>query len=381
MSPHWRGTSHPFRSPRAAAAASGQKKRSRRLSSTDVTAELLEGRVLLSTYVVTNLNDAGPGSLRDAIARANQSGGADAVGFSHKLAGMIVLTSGQLEIGDDLTIRGPGASALTVSGSNQSRIFEVDANVTAAISGLTLAGGHPLGFGIGGGGVLNNGMLTLTDSTLANNFAGGPGGGIDNTGNGTLAVNRCTLSVNSAGGGGGGIENDGNLIVTGSTFSSNLAGTFDPTGGGITNYGVASVADSAFSRNQGGYGAGVANPAGTLAVARCWFANNVAANQGGGIYTLGMLSVSDSIFVGNSARHTGGGVDIENGTATLFNTLVALNSADQGGAIEIDNGTATLSYSIVFGNQSAVGSGIDSGNGTVTLYDTLVAGNSAALFT
>src|SRR5262249_48777682 len=73
--------------------------------------EVLEGRCLPST--VTNLNDAGPGSLRDAIA-VTPSGGT--VDFQAGLTGTIVLRTGELAITKDLTLAGPGAAVLVVQG-------------------------------------------------------------------------------------------------------------------------------------------------------------------------------------------------------------------------------------------------------------------------
>jgi hypothetical protein len=70
--------------------------------------EVLEGRCLPST--VTNLNDAGLGSLRDAIAITPSGGTVD---FQAGLTGTILLTTGELAITKNLTIAGPGAAVLT----------------------------------------------------------------------------------------------------------------------------------------------------------------------------------------------------------------------------------------------------------------------------
>jgi hypothetical protein len=76
------------------------------------------------TIVVTSASDAGTGTLRDAIAQANTSPGADVIEFDAGLAGQtITLTSGELDITDDLTITGLGADQLTISGNNSSRVF------------------------------------------------------------------------------------------------------------------------------------------------------------------------------------------------------------------------------------------------------------------
>src|SRR5262245_32733574 len=92
--------------------------------------ESLERRTLFSTFTVQNLADSGPDSLRQAVLDANTLAGADEIKFDRKLLGTIALTSGQLSITDDLTIHGPGADELTVSGSDNSRVFSI-ASATA----------------------------------------------------------------------------------------------------------------------------------------------------------------------------------------------------------------------------------------------------------
>ena len=127
-------------------------------------AEVLEGRCLPST--VTNLNDAGPGSLRDAIANTLSGGTVD---FQAGLTGTIVLTTGELSFADNLTITGPGADVITVSGNHASRVFYIPAAVTVDISGLSIADGQADVFG--GGGIRNDGTLAVTNCTIGNNYA------------------------------------------------------------------------------------------------------------------------------------------------------------------------------------------------------------------
>ena len=103
--------------------------------------EPLEGRLLFSTYTVTNLADSGIGSLRYEMSQANVHAGADTIAFASGLHGRITLTSGQIEISDTsgtTTIQGPGAATIGVSGNNASRVIQVDAKVAASISGLSL---------------------------------------------------------------------------------------------------------------------------------------------------------------------------------------------------------------------------------------------------
>src|SRR5262245_17816789 len=87
--------------------------------------EALEDRTLPSTFTVLNLNDSGAGSLRAAVAAANANPGHDTIAFRPGLSGTITLRTGQLTLTDDVTIDGPGALRLAVSGNDQSRVFEV----------------------------------------------------------------------------------------------------------------------------------------------------------------------------------------------------------------------------------------------------------------
>ena len=91
--------------------------------------------VQAATLTVTNTNDSGPGSLREAIASANGTAEADTIQFVAGISGQITLTTGQLVIASDLEIRGPGARLVTVSGNDASRVFLVQAGATATISG------------------------------------------------------------------------------------------------------------------------------------------------------------------------------------------------------------------------------------------------------
>ncbi len=173
--------------------------------------------------VVTNTDDSGPGSLRDALAAANDGDIIDATGIS----GTILLTSGELQITHAITINGPGAGSLAVDGNGTFRVFD---NLTSgvSISGFSITNGSAPGeFG---GGVFNEGgnsaTLRLSDCIVSGNSADF-GGGIFNF-NGALTVNNCTISGNGAGFSGGGISNsalDGTatLIITNSTISDNSA--------------------------------------------------------------------------------------------------------------------------------------------------------------
>jgi predicted outer membrane repeat protein len=220
--------------------------------------EELEPRVVPSTVTLTVTNDldSGNGSLRHAVAQAEKSPGKDMIVFAPSLNGhTITLTSGELDITQNLTIQGPGAGLLTISGGGRSRVFEVAPNVTAALSGMTITHGvsySSASFPVAGGDILNQGTLTLSGCTVSGGHAGyhdwgngGLGGGISNFG--TLTLTTCTVSGNSAADGGG-IYNGGTLTVSRSTVSGNSA---TDGGGGIYDYpgSALTVSDTVFSGN------------------------------------------------------------------------------------------------------------------------------------
>src|SRR5439155_23181861 len=104
------------------------------------TLEALEDRLVLSTLTVLNTLDSGAGSLRAEIAAAHN---ADTIVFAPSLAGQtITLTSGELLLRHSMTIAGPGAGNLTVSGNHASRVFElVQGAKQVTLSGLTISNG------------------------------------------------------------------------------------------------------------------------------------------------------------------------------------------------------------------------------------------------
>lgn len=184
--------------------------------------------------IVTSTADAGAGSLRDAL--ANVCNG-DVITFNIAGAGphTITLTTGELLVAKNVTINNNSGESITVSGNNLGRVFNIDTGKTAAIIGLTISGGNAAG---DGGGIINNGALTVVNSTLSGNVAGADGGAISTTATGTsLTLINTTISGNSAGGSGGGVIVLGgtatfvNVTVTNNTADSdnNAAGT----GGGI----------------------------------------------------------------------------------------------------------------------------------------------------
>jgi hypothetical protein len=187
-----------------------------------------------ANFAVTNTNDAGAGSLRQAISDANTTLGADTINFELGSAATITLASQLPTITDSagLTIDG-GSTNITISGNKSVGVFAVGTGAKLTLSNLTVADGFA--GGLGGGGIFNrSGTLEVNNSTLSGNSATLGGGGITAAEGTTLTVTNSTFSGNTARVSGGGIWNqDGTATITNSTFSGNTAGGFG--GGGITS--------------------------------------------------------------------------------------------------------------------------------------------------
>jgi hypothetical protein len=383
--------------------------------------EALEGRALLSTWMVNSLGDAsassGPysGDLRYVLTQVDKTTGDNTIKFL--VTGKITLHSALPELGNTtglIDIEGPGAAKLTVArstgpGTPDFRIFTIDAGVNAKLDGLTITAGradngggiHNVGilalegctvagdsetsfdYHAGGGGIYNVGTLTISDSTISGNSAVASGGGITNVG--TLTISDSTIGGNSAVASGGGITNVGTVTITASTIIGNSA----DYGGGISNHGTMVVNNSTIASNSGG---GMLN-SGTMAVNNSTIASNsghqwiaggidnhggalaitnstIAFNSGGGISS-GVTSYWSTLKVTNStiASNSGGGIGIWDGSmATLENTIVALNTQNADSSATPDDiflGGGTVSSSGAFNLIGTGGSGglIDGDNG------------------
>jgi len=242
---------------------------------------------------VTNTNDSGPGSLRQALAIANNGDTIDATGIS----GAIILTSGELLVDKSVTINGAGADVLAVDGNTVSRVFQIRfPGETVAISGFTIRNGHAGNASGGidnennatltitnctisgnvaglGGGTFNNGMLTITSTTISGNFSSN-GGAVYNSGGGTLTITNSTVSGNSASSGGG-IFNIAAFAITNSTLSSNSAAL----GGGIFSTETVEIGNTIL--NAGKSGANIVNSGGTVTS----HGYNLSSDDGGGVLT------------------------------------------------------------------------------------------------
>jgi hypothetical protein len=257
-----------------------------------------------TTYVVTNLNDSGPGSLRDEIAAAHSD---DTISLA--VSGTIVLTNGELLIARNLRIIGPGAANLAISAGGLSRVMEIPKNATVTISNLTICDGRA-----------PDGAAGSSNSPVGAD--GGDGGGIYNAGSLTLA--QCVVSSCAAGNGGNGFVNESPITPTGAT---NWFGGVGGNGGAIYNAGKLALANSRFIANFAGAGgnAGGANELGT------------AGNSGGGggaIYNVGAMRLSSCIFDSNAGGRGGAGyIQVEPIFSKTIEQGVTGGTGGSGGAI------------------------------------------------
>jgi hypothetical protein len=309
-----------------------------------------------ATYTVTTTADDGAGSLRAAVATTNLTVDDDIINFSIPSNDpncapdgvcTITLISGQLVVdststaGKLMIVNSTGASNLKISGSNASRIFFVNPDGDFALSGVTIMNG----FGVDGGGIRNNGAITLINSIITGNFS--TNAGVENTYRGF----------------GGGIYNSGTAQLINSTVSNNRSVNH---GGGISN-GVESA---------------------ILTITNSTISDNKALSSnggiGGGIINRGTLTLTNSTVNGNSAEAAGGGiVNSFNGRATLINSTVSGNTSTNYGGIDSTGIELTLTSSTVTGNRGTSTDSYNSGgimntaNPTI-LNNTIVAGNTVA---
>ena len=302
---------------------------------------------------VTNLQDHGMGSLRWAIANAPSG---STITFDTSLHGTILLTSSDLSITRNLTIRGPGAGILSISSGKSGHIVHVVQEVTVTISGLTFKDSETFR-----GIIDNEGMLMLANSTVSGNKATGSGGGILNALSGMLTLSNSTVSGNTAtGDNGGGIDNEGTLTLINSIVLGNTSTGY---GGGIYNLGTLTLSNSTVS-------------------------SNTATGDGGGILNTSTLTLSNSTISDNTATHgNGGGITISGiigfpVQAMLLYCTVYGNTAIVGGGIWIghlnEQDQVTMGASIIAGNNAHTGP--DIAGPLTTLGYNLVGGRSGATF-
>lgn len=267
-----------------------------------------------NALVVTTTAATGPGSLKDAIDQANNNIGPDTITFNLPSYPATIAVHYSFQTTDDLTIYGPGASQLTISGDNTHRLFN-NGSPTFSLYNLTLTNGNAATeIDVKGGAIYQSGgTLSINNVVISNSSAVtqnpndlGLGGAIYNNENSTTNIINSTISGNTSNGGGG-IYNRGIMTIVNSTISGNST-----TGGNI---------------GGGGLYTTYARP---TIIVNSTFSNNTTTGLGGGIYSYGPIYLSNLTMYGNQAWR-GGGFYSDQGSFGIKNTLVAGNIATNAG--------------------------------------------------
>ena len=336
-----------------------------------------------ATITVTNTNDSGPGSLREALTDATDG---DTITFA--VTGTITLTAGGLPIAKSLAIVGPGEEQLSVDGNQALLVFGVFPEKTAAISGLTIRNAEA--------GIWNFGWLMVSDCTIAANSAVG----LSNSG--LLTATNCLISGNS---GDGFFNNQAILTVSDCVISSNLSsGIFNlnqhsnqqgpfssgPLGNHLRDVkrirgqhsGDVTIVNTSITNNSVH---GLYNDGGNVTILNSTISGNLEGDDrgGGGISSPssfenpGGVTIISSTISGNSASTGGGGIFVDNGGLEVINSTISGNSAGiRGGGIVSALGTRIVNSTISGNSAAQTGGGIATFGG-VQLSNSTISGNSA----
>ncbi len=287
----------------------------------------LNTTLFATDQVVTNNDNSGSGSLRQAIVDA---GDGDEITFNLASGNETITISSEISISESLTINGSNESGsgvdvtvqVTSPGTSTFRVFNINAiGKTITIENMTIKGGDISGESgndsYGGGIAVFAGSLYL-DIVIVSGSKSRYGGGVFADSGGNIYINRSTINNNETTYSGGGIRiassANSNLEITNSTISNN---TSDDYGGGVS--------------------VGTGNN--SVSISNTTISNNVSSGYGGGV-SLSSSSTLESVTISNnhtdnndnSSTETGGGLYIYDGIQNLKNCLIANNYNGSGTA-------------------------------------------------
>jgi hypothetical protein len=323
--------------------------------------------ILSTVLTVTNINDNGLGSLRQAISLA-QAG--DIIQFDSSLANQkITLTSGELEINKNLIIDGVNATGLTLSGNNISRVFHQQPDTTFSLKNLKIADGYA-----------NN----------PNELLGDRGGGIFAERRTNITIENVEFENNKAGEGGAlTVYHFSKALVKNSRFTNN-DGTLSLSEQGAGAIHVRdvefTVEDSIFENNKGINGGAINSLASWLTVKNSQFINNdtragaIGHGFGGAVYTDGLkvtypdgtqtggtALIQNSYFLGNIGAGSGGGaflfgydndeILIENSRFTQNTVIANDKGVANGGGLRTGNVALATIKNTTFDDNLAISGG------------------------
>jgi len=354
-----------------------------------------------NTAVSDCADSAGKCTLRAAIQQANANGGSNTISLpagtyslsltsdtdtapSH--ATEVDAASGDLDISNNLTITGAGASTTIVDGFSlyncttlmRNRVFQIVSGYTVTISGLTVqyagadqdsAGNSALcddGSGGGatqstyspdeGGGIYNSGTLTLSSVIVSHNEADDEGGGIYN--DGALALSSVTVDSNRASDSGGGILSEGSTFsMENSSVTLNVATS---NGAGIALSGAdgeysqtATISSSTINQNFAMLGAGMVVFNTRTTIDETTISQNMSLAASGIFYYYPDLTIQNSTITGNTAFDYSFTTSLGTSSGSSLETDCD-NGADDDGDGDIDTADSNCTIGLNGGEKGSV---------------------------
>jgi|GEM_PF-836405 len=351
--------------------------------------------VTADTFVVTTTADVNDGScdshcsLREAVIATNQNIGFDQIDLPPGVYQLSILgadeddsASGDLDIKEDLYIRGSGRRTTIIDAGGQAglsdRVIHLPLGFSVTLESLMIKGGYAL---IDGGGIsANGGNLTILRSVIEENEALDDGGGLYKEGSGTLLVVDSVISGNRAGDNAGGIAAyGGQTDIAASLVSENIAADL---GGGVAVAARLEMMSSTVDRNQAGLDGGgvLLFGGGSASIMNSAISRNRAGDDGGGIafstgiMNLAAMTIINSTISRNSALNNGGGAFTQFGSGlNLTNTTISQNTASGFGSAVLNEsrgGGTTQVNSIIDGTCAGAGASLSNGGNIESPGDT-----------
>ncbi len=276
----------------------------------------------------------------------------------------IVMAAGlyreDVRISKALVLQGAGSDNTIIEGTARQAVIMIGAGATVSISGVTVQNGGRSGVN-GSGGIFNDGIATLSDSKVINNFSF-LGGGIAN--GGEMTIISSAIDTNIGVFGGGGVFNQGTLTIYDSSVSNNQAGN---SGGGILNQNATvTISGSTIDGNSAASsGAGIST-SGEMTLVNSTISGNLVGGMGGGIFSAGSVDMHNVAIFDNDAGSpdtgpgNGGGIVHEGvGEVTSENSIIAGNRAEGGAAPDCAGVFSSLGYNVIGNGNDAYCSGFD----------------------
>ena len=255
-------------------------------------------------------------------------------------------------------------------------VISSGATVTLDLNGYALKG-------TGSGSVITvNGTLTVVSSSGTGTITGGKngfGGGIRN--NGTLTISDCILTGNEATASGGAVYNTGVMVMYDCQLLDNEA---DVGGGAIYSTssggseGLATIENCVMTGNYAYHGGAIYN-AGDMEITDCDLSYNDCGYYGGAVYGIdGSTVMYDCTVIGNTSAYHGGGLDTSSGcTFTMYRCTVSENYAPHGGGYYNYGGNVYIYDCIITDNSASMYGGGVANTTSTYMYGCVVTGNTA----